>query len=356
MPPRSSVSRRRAILLRLSLCLITASGLAVALVGGAPSKATRVRRARYLMGTVLEIDAAVPPPSQSFADPDPRGRTESAVERAFDAVARVEERLSNWRPGSELSRVNRSAARGPMCLSRETWRSLSAALSVAAETEGAFDPTVGPLTGALHGGGEGGETQEARAPGDPSAVGFRLVRLDAGAGTLFFERAEATLDSGGFGKGEALDRAAALLARAGVPAARLNFGGQLRTFGSRSPAGRVLGFDRAAIAAPDLSGRVACRFSTGDGSLSTSGDAEKPGHIIDPQTGRPAAFHGSASVLADGGLRADALSTALFVMGPARGLAFAERRGIPVLFLWQSGGQWTFRASRAWPPTHFEEN
>jgi thiamine biosynthesis lipoprotein len=306
------------------------------------------------MGTVLEIDAAVP----AGEGADARARTEDAFERAFEAVAGVEDRLSNWRPESELSRANRGAALSPVPLTRETWRSVSAALALAAETGGSFDPTVGPITASAR------SREDPEAPPAPddsgglSAVGFRFVRLDPEAGTLFFERVGASIDSGGFGKGEALDRAAAVLERGGVHAARLNFGGQLRTFGSASRAGGALGLGRAAVAVavPDLSGRVACRFSTDDGSLSTSGDAEKPGHIVDPRTGRPPDFHGSASVLADTGLRADALSTALFVMGPARGVAFADERGIPALFLWKSGGRWTLRASRAFPPTRLEED
>ena len=350
---RSDRGRRRAWVLRLSLCLGAGAAilLAVAASGAAPG-AARVRRARYLMGTVLEIEAAVPDGEGG----DAHARTEAAVERAFEAVAGVEDRLSNWRPDSELSRANRAAARAPFALTRETWRSVSAALALAAETGGSFDPTVGPITASARRREEGGPPAESDGSELLPAVGFRFVRLDPAAGTLFFERLHASIDSGGFGKGDALDRAAAVLERGGVRAARLNFGGQLRTFGSASRAARTLGLGRAAVAVPDLSGRVACRFSTGDGSLSTSGDAEKPGHIVDPRTGRPAAFHGSASVLADTGLRADALSTALFVMGPSRGLAFADERGIPALFIWKSGRRWTARASRAFPPTRLEED
>lgn len=326
-------------LLRLSLGLsVAASLLAAALASRASGPAEgRVLRAQYRMGTVLEIDAV--------GDGAARARTEEAVANAFAAVGGVEARLSNWNPDSELSRVNRSAARAPVALSPATFRSLSAALELAAESDGAFDPTVGGVTAAL--GLTGLPVSPQRAAGAAAAVGYRFARLEPEARLLAFERPGVSIDSGAFGKGEALDRAAAALRRAGVEAARLNFGGQILVLGAATRPGRKHRFGWLAVAAPDLSGRIACRIVAGEGSLSTSGDAEKPGHLIDPRTGRAAAFHGSASVVADTALRADALSTALFVLGPEEGVAFADRRGIPALFLSSRAGE-PPRTSRAW--------
>ncbi|MDQ2969738.1 MAG: FAD:protein FMN transferase [Acidobacteriota bacterium] len=307
--------------------------LAAALNPGPPE--ARVLRAQYRMGTVLEIDAV----GAYLA------RTEEAVANAFAAVGSVETRLSNWKPDSELSRANRRAARAPVALSPATFRSLSAAFDLAAESEGAFDPTVGAVTEGLE--LTGGPVAPERAAAGAAAVGYRFARLEPAGRTLAFERPGVSIDSGAFGKGEALDRAAAALRRGGVEAARLNFGGQILVFGTATPAGRRHRYRRLAVAAPDLSGRIARGIVAGDGSLSTSGEAEKPGHLIDPRTGRAAAFHGSASVVADTALRADALSTALFVLGPEEGVAFADRRGIAALFLSSRAGE-PPRTSRAW--------
>ena len=127
--------------LRLSLCLIAAAGLLLAAPRGRGSSpaAARVTRARYLMGTVLEIDAVGPG----------RDRLEAAIGEAFEEVARTEARLSNWRPGSELSRANRAASSEPLRLTPETFFSLERAIALSRETGGAFDPTVGGLTEAL---------------------------------------------------------------------------------------------------------------------------------------------------------------------------------------------------------------
>ena len=267
------------------------------------------------MGTLLEVDAIGPE----------RNRTEQAVAAAFAAVEEVDRRLSNWKADSELSRVN-AASGGPVLLSPATWRSLSLAIALARESGGAFDPTVGVFTGA-------------------PTVRWENVMLDPGERTLTFRGgARGAIDSGGFGKGEALDRALVELRRRGVTAARLNFGGQISAFGGGS-------FAEVSIAEPrGGSGRELCSFTPGDGSVSTSGVSEKPGHIVDPRTDRAAAFTGSVTVVADTGVRADALSTALFVLGPEAGLDFANRRGIAALFAApRPGGGWQLLASRRFP-------
>jgi thiamine biosynthesis lipoprotein len=323
--------------LRLSLSLI--GGLVVVTLLGTMEARTRdhafrVTRARSAMGTVLEIDA--------FGVD--RVSTEAAVTAAFQAVDEVERRLSNWRADSELSRAN--ATSGPFSLTPRTFRSLSAALSLARETDGAFDPTVGAITEAL--GLTGREPDPRRAR--PEAVGWRKARLDARTRTIFFATAGGSIDSGGFGKGEALDYALLELRRHGVGAARLNFGGQISLAGTTTAVARREDLGEVSIAEPyPGSARELCRFSPGDGSVSTSGVSEHPGHIVDPATGLAAPFAGSVTVVADTGTRADALSTALFVLGPTAGIAFADRRGIATLFVVPRGEAWELLPSREFP-------
>ena len=325
--------------LRLSLCLIAAAGLLLAAPRGRGSSpaAARVTRARYLMGTVLEIDAVGPG----------RDRLEAAIAEAFEEVARTEARLSNWRPGSELSRANRAASSEPLRLTPETFFSLERAIALSRETEGAFDPTVGGLTEAL--GLTGRAPDPAGAELARGSIGWRGALLDPASRTLRLSSSAAAIDSGAFGKGEALDRAIARLSRRGAEAARLNFGGQISLLGAETRAGRQAGWDRVAVAAPESSRSETCRFRMRDGSVSTSGVSEKPGHLIDPRTGGAATFRGSVTVLAGTGLRADALSTALFVLGPREGLDFANRRGIAALFLVPSKAGWQLLATEGFP-------
>ena len=323
--------------LRLSLGLAALALLAVAAPPGRDIANVRVVRGRYLMGTVLEIDAAG----------RERGALEAAVGEAFRAVEEVDSRLSNWRRDSELSRANRAAAHEAVRLSPAAFRTLRKALDLAEETDGAFDPTVGRVTMALGLTGEPADPERARALA--GTVGWFHLALKASEHTLLFRVPGAAVDSGAFGKGEALDAAAAALRHGGVEAARLNFGGQILLVGSTTPCGRRRGFPEVAVAAPGTSGTILCRFVAGDGSVSTSGDSEKPGHLIDPRTGQAALFHGSVTVLADTGLRADALSTALFVKGLPEGLRFADRRGIPALFVRREGETFSIASSRSFP-------
>jgi thiamine biosynthesis lipoprotein len=323
--------------LRLSLGLNRFSGAApvavvtlVALLAGAGSlrraDSFRVARARYAMGTILEIEAL----GTDVA------RAEAGVASAFRAVDDVEARLSNWRPESEMSRAN--ATSRPFSLSAATWGSLTRAFALARETGGAFDPTVGAVT----------RVDSLRSR--PDAVGWQKARLDPRARTLSFAVAGGVIDTGGFAKGEALDRAIAALRAHGLEAARLNFGGQISLFGTSCPAARHRDFDTVSIAEPRAgSGRELGRFSAEDRSVSTSGQSERPGHIMDPLTGAPVAFAGSVTVVADTATRADALSTALFVLGPTRGIAFADRRGIAALYVIPRGGGWQFVPSREFP-------
>ena len=305
--------------LRLSLCLIalgaiTFTGAAAFSRGGSDS---RVARSRYAMGTLLEVEACAADPLSA----------EAGVAAAFRAVEEVEQRLSNWRPDSELSVANRSASAEPAPLTAPTYRSLYRALSFARETGGAFDPTVGR-----------------------THIGWEKARLDPRERTLLFVRPGGAIDSGGFGKGEGLDHALAALARHGVTAARLNFGGQVSLAGSSTRVARRLRLDEVAVAEPRAgSSRELGRFSPGDGSVSTSAQSERPGHIRDPRTGGPAPFAGSVTVVADTGFAADALSTALFVLGPQAGIDYADRRGIAALYIIPRGNGWQLVASHRFP-------
>ena len=288
-------------------------------------------RARHLMGTRLLIEAV--------------GGDAGAVEAALDEVARLEQVLSNWRADSEVSRLNDAAAKAPVRCSPDLFAAVRAALDWAGRTSGAFDPTVEPLVRSL-----GlrdpldrlpGDEPPVEAPGAPSsedlsAVGWRLVRTSPADRSVRFTRPGVGLDFGGIGKGIALDAAGRVLLEHGVVSARLDFGGQV-LFNGRAPAeGWRLG-----LSDPSERSRTLEVVTVARGSVSTSGNQERSipgpagpiGHILDPHSGRPALFDGSVTVRSDDATSADALSTALFVMGPERGLAWAETHRIDVVYL-----------------------
>lgn len=262
-----------------------------------------------------------------------------AVRSTFEAADAT---LSNWRETSELSRVNREAARpaGAAGVAPELASCLETALEVARETAGAFDPTVGPLM-RLYG-------FRPRAPRLPSAeevqeasrsVGYDRVLFDAGARSVRFLEPGMELDLGGIGKGCALDGAAVQLERLRAGAVLLDLGGNLLVRGL-PPGERAW---RVGIRGPGPKGELVGVVELTSGSVSTSGDYEnffeasgrRIGHIMDPRTGRPAATDVVfATVIAPRGALADALSTALLVAGAARAGEILDRfRGVEAVLL-----------------------
>lgn len=309
-------------------------GMALAVLGGSAVAAARVpeepqiTRRLALMGTTLDLEVTARTRSEAL------GASEAAV-RAIEAA---EQRLSTWRPDTELSRLDRAAAGVPIPISPALAADLSAALDCARDTGGAFDPTVGPLVeawGLRSGGRRPSESEIETARRATGFAGLRLATDAAGQPTATKGRAELAIEEGGFGKGAGLAEALSALSSApGVSSATLDFGGQVAIFGDH-PA-------RVALADPDRRERQVLELSIDRGSLSTSGngergmtiDGERIGHLLDPRTGRPAPDFGSLTVWAADPLRADCLSTGLYVLGPEAALAWAAAHpGVEVVAL-----------------------
>jgi thiamine biosynthesis lipoprotein len=162
-------------------------------------------------------------------------------------------------------------------------------------------------------------------------VGWQNLLLDPSARTLRFAQEGMRIDLGGFAKGHAVDRCAALLDERGIEHAMLSAGGDIRVIGGR-PEGTATRPWSVAIPHPRQPGQVVAVLPLEDVSISTSGDyeryfddgAERVHHLIDPATGlSPQDVH-SVTVLASSGLRSEALSKAVFVLGVQRGLALIE--------------------------------
>jgi len=284
-----------------------------------PPEAGHVARARWLMGTLWTAWA---PAGERAADAQ---RVGAALDAALDTVASLERRLSNWLPSSELSRLNRS---GEAIVSEPLYAVLDSACELAALTGGAFDPTVEALTLAWDLRGSGRTPSESEIETARSAVDWRRLSLEPSTRRVRLDGVR--VDLGGIGKGYALDRAGAVLAALGVRGAELDAGGQ------RWSAGGAPGTTGSSVwvAHPLHRDRGAASVRLASGSLSTSGQSEHPGHVLDPRTGRPVATSASVSVGAASGTRADGLSTSLLVMGRERARAFADKHPeIGVLWL-----------------------
>lgn len=301
-----------ALLLSLPWVPFGAQGSAVT----PPSIASEVvERSLHAMGTTCSL--AVEGTSRSAAM--------EASEAAVAALEAVEARLSTWRPGSELARLNAAPVGSAVTPSPQLGDWLVRAWAWTEATGGAFDLRVGPLVRAwdLRGTGRRPSSTERIAALDAS--GAKAWDASALPGSLTRLDAAAALEEGGFGKGAGLDAALAALRAAGVTSARLDLGGQIAVLTNGAP-------ERYAIAHPVDRRRGVLALDLESGSIATSGNSERGlvvdgarvGHLLDPRSGLPAADFGSVSVWCASALDADCLSTALYVLGPERALRFAH--------------------------------
>lgn len=255
----------------------------------------------------------------------PAGADIEALRRpAEDLLAGIDRQMSPWRDDSEVSLFNRAGA-GGLAVSGDTATVARAALALARDSGGRFDPSVGPLVARW---GFGPIEGDAR-PG--------WQELAAEGGTLAKTRAGLTLDLCGIAKGWALDRVAQMARARGHGNLLIDLGGELAALGHH-PSGRLW---QVAVEAPDGAAAVAVLALPGL-TVATSGTVAQGyalgprtyGHIIDPATGAPATGDlRSVSVVAPTAMAADGWATALFAAGSDAGPAMARHHGLDALFV-----------------------
>lgn len=264
--------------------------------------------------------------------------TERAVE-ALDLVEEIEARITVYRDTSEISRVNASAAADWQAVSPDVFALLTRARELFDQTEGAFDAAAGSLVrvwGFLRRQGRTPTDQELAAA--RAAAGMQWVELDPERCRVRFSRPGVEFNLGAIGKGWALDQVIDQLTAAGVASALVHGGSSsVRALGTQGPdlPGRQ-GW-RVGMRHPLRPGRRLATVRLTNASLGTSGSGtqffldrgRRLGHILDPRTGLPAEGVLSATVIAPTAATADALSTALYVLGPA-GLQRIAPAGGPV--------------------------
>jgi thiamine biosynthesis lipoprotein len=251
-----------------------------------------------------------------------RVRMEAAIDAAFDEVRRLDDLLSNYKPASEWSEVNRDAAQKPVKVSAELFQLLQDCVEYSRQSEGAFDISVGPLMkvwGFYKGTGHLPHRPEVAAA--MAKIGYRYLQLDPANRTVRFLRPGMELDPGGIGKGYAVDRMVDVLRRNGVRIA-LVAGSGSSIYGMGAPPDEPKGW-AVQIKDPWDQKKTVAEVWLKDMSLSTSGSYEKffraegkiYAHIMDPRTGYPAQGTVSVSVLTPRTLDSEAWAKPYFVNG-----------------------------------------
>src|SRR5690606_16256873 len=294
----------------------------------------------------------------------PSGMTKEEVEQAIAArLETVEIQMSTWRETSDVSRFNRSTETGIwFAVARATADVVIEAKRIFDETGGAFDPTVHPLV-ALWGFGAAGKPRDT-IPTDAeilearSRTGFDAIEVRRDPPALRKDRPDLTLDLSAIAKGWGVDQVFELLRGLGVASCFVEVGGEVRVAGTR-PDGSPW---RVGIEVPKESSerRPYTVLPLSEGAVATSGGyrsfvdiaGERFSHTIDPRDGRPVRHAlGSVTVVTDTCTEADALATALLVLGPDEGYTFAEKHGLRALFLVRQGEEIVERRTPNMPET-----
>ena len=242
----------------------------------------------------------------------------------------INQQLSLYRPDSELCRLNASAGSGSIPVGEHLRSNLLLAVKYGDLSGGAFDITVGPLVKMW--GFSGGAHPAHCPPAERVAevrqhIGYRKIHVEGDAVRL--DEAGMVVDLGGIAKGYAVDVCCEALRRRGARNFMVNLGGNLRAFGRPEPSRPW----RIGVRHPFRGGDVIGNLELPDGmATATSGnyeqyveiDGRRYTHIIDPRSGQPVEGMAGVTVVAASAVEADALSTALFVMGVDAGARVAS--------------------------------
>jgi thiamine biosynthesis lipoprotein len=273
-----------------------------------------VQRSKQMMGTIIQMTSLGVPETQ--AGP--------VLEAALAEMQRLENLLSEWRPESDVSRVNAAAGDRPVQVGPELIDNVRVGLQVARWSDGAFDLSWAALRGLYL-----FQPGQERIPTDQELkerlkfVGYKDIVLDEKQSTVFLRRKGMSLGLGGIAKGYALEKAANLLRERGIQNYMIFGGGQVLVNGMKGDRPWRVGVQHPRL--NDYFGFVEAT----SGTISTSGDYEhafvRDGvrwhHIIDLKTGRPVTHTSSVTVVSESAFYADAIDTALFIMGPKKALA-----------------------------------
>ena len=299
------------------------------------------KRVVLLMGSRFDFGAYAK--TQQLAD--------SAVDAGIAEVTRIENVISAWQPHTETSTVNAAAGLHPVRVSPELLGLIRRSLRVSELTAGAFDITAGGLRGLYRSGRQDTVLPSVeRLAAARALVDYRAVEIDERASTVFVSRANMRIGFGAIGKGYAANRALAVMRSIdGVVGAVANASGDMATWGSDG-SGRPW---TIAIADPRRPGSVVGEIALNDVAVVTSGDYERfftvgqtrYSHILDPRTALPTTGVRSVTVVCPDAELADALATAMFVLGPVEAIALADRlRDVEALVI-DAGGEVTVSAN-----------
>lgn len=287
----------------------------------------RVKKTQFLFGTVVDVTVIAKTKSDR-----------SAIDMALSAMKDIDDKVSIYNVHSEISNVNQNAGLSEVKVSDDTFNILERAYKLSQLTDGAFDVSIGSIV-SLWGFG----TTKNKIPSDNEIaeklplINYEKIILDHTNKTVKLADKGMKVDLGAIAVGYAVDKAVNVLKEKGVKNALVNGGGEIYAFGSppKKSAWRV------GIQHPRKPNAILGTIDLKDKAISTSGDYEsyfevngkRYCHILNPKTGKPVENIMSVTVVADNTTDADALSTAIMVMGEKEGIRLAKRLGVECIIV-----------------------
>ena len=268
-----------------------------------------MERLQFLMGTYARVNIF--------------GGTDKDIDAGFSKIRDLDNLLSDYKPDSQISQINRSSGKTSVEVSNDVKEVLQTALVVAEETKGVFDPTIGALAiGHYHFGGE-----NERVPTDEeiekakALVNYRWVRIDGNR--VFLEKEGMMIDLGRIGKGFAVDKAVEVLKKRGIKKGLVSISGVMRAFGGDWLVGIKHPRGEGAIVAFNTRGRDLAISTSGDYERYVEKDGKAYHHPLNPKSGKSAGDFQSITVITEGNnTLADAYAASLFAIGKQKALEF----------------------------------
>lgn len=319
----------------LNVILLVGWALPTLLANGCNPSLHVYKRSQLLMGTIVEITVSAK--DEQTAD--------TAITAAFKEIARLETIMSTYKPESDISMVNSAAGLHPVKVHKDLILAVKKSLQFADLSGGAFNIAIGPAIDLWN----VTESENIPTPAQLAVIrpliDYKNVIVNEKDGTIFLAKKGMKINLGGIGKGVAADYAHNVLKSHGINSGIIAVAGDLHAIGTKPDGSKwTIG-----ITHPRKKDSTVAKVHLTDMSISTSGDYErffiKNGiryhHILSPETLYPSRGFQSVSVLAKDSTTTDALSTAIFAMGPDAGMKLIERlKGVEAVIVRDDGSIW----------------
>jgi len=297
-----------------------------------PQKERIFKKSRIIMDTLVTITVV----SRSSSDAD------EAIDKGFHEIERLEKAANFYSPDSEISQINTHAGISAIKVSSDILELLTKARYVTEKTDGAFDPTIGPVI-SLYDFHRKIKPDDAVIRKNLSLVNYHDMVINREQSTVFLRKKDMLIDPGGIMKGYAAGRAAEVLRKHGIVSGIVAIAGDISAYGLK-PDGSPW---RVGIRDPRAQEQdeIMATLNLRDMSISTSGDYERFfilngrlfHHLISPKTGYPAEGCQSVSIITTEGALADAFATGIFILGPEKGMKVLAEIGLEGIIMDRKG-------------------